>query len=149
LIPLKANLPAQRLALVTLGVGAASVAAWLVLGSGAGWALLFGLGNLVALWVFGSGVEAVIGPLRTFALLAGAIGLALGVNALAGSPAPAWTVISAAPTVAAGLALAILRPRVRVVTLSAVPLFGGVTEVPLAVYGVLWLGVEALALAAW
>jgi hypothetical protein len=36
-----------------------------------------------------------------------------------------------------------------VVTFSAVPLFGGVTEVPLAVYGVLWLGVEALALAAW
>jgi membrane associated rhomboid family serine protease len=149
LIPLKANLPAQRLALVTVVVGAASVAAWLVLGSAAGWPLLFLAGNVVALWVFGSGVEALIGPLRTFALLAGAIGLALGVNALAGSPAPAWTLISAAPAVAAGLALAILRPRVRVVTLSAVPLFGGVTEVPLAVYGVLWLGVEALAIAAW
>jgi membrane associated rhomboid family serine protease len=148
-IPLKANLPAQRLALVTLAVGAASVVAWLILGTGAFWPLLFVAGNVVALWVFGSGVEAIIGPLRTFALLAGAIALAVGINALAGSPVPTWTLISAAPAAAAGLALAILRPRVRVVTLSAVPLFGGVTEVPLAVYGVLWIGVEALAIAAW
>jgi membrane associated rhomboid family serine protease len=148
-IPLKANLPAQRLALVTLAVGAASVVAWLILGTGAFWPLLFVAGNVVALWVFGSGVEAIIGPLRTFALLAGAIALAVGINALVGSPVPAWTLISAVPAAAAGLALAILRPRVRVVTISLVPVFGGVTEVPLAVYGVVWLGVEALAIAAW
>jgi membrane associated rhomboid family serine protease len=149
LFPLKANLPAARLALVTLGVGAASVAAWLALDGTGGWALLFVAGNLVALWVFGSGVEAVLGRVRTLALLAGAIALALAVNAIAGAPAPAWTLLSAAPTVAAAVALAILRPRVRVITFSVVPLFGGVTEVPLAFYGAAWLGVEALALAAW
>jgi membrane associated rhomboid family serine protease len=149
LIPLKANLPAPRLALVTLGVGAASVAAWLALGGTGGGALLFVAGNLVALWVFGSGVEAVLGAIRTLGLLTGAIVLALAVNAIAGAPAPAWTLISAAPTVAAGMALAIMRPRVRVITFSAVPLFGGVTEVPLAFYGAAWLGVEALAIAAW
>jgi membrane associated rhomboid family serine protease len=147
-IPLKANLPAPRLALVTLGVGAASVAAWLALDGSGGWQLLFAAGNLVALWVFGSGVEAVIGPARTLALLTGAIALALGVNAIAGAPAPAWTLISAAPTLAAGVALAIMRPRVRVITVSAVPVFGGITEVPLAVYAAAWLGVEALAIAA-
>jgi membrane associated rhomboid family serine protease len=151
LIPLKANLPAERLAYITLAVGAASFAAWLVLRDGTApvWPLVFTVGNLVALWVFGSGLEAVLGPVRTFAVLAGTAGLALALNGLLGAPAHPWAVVSAAPAVAAVAGLVLARPHARVLTFSAVPLFAGVVEVPLAVVVAAWLAVEAFAVAAW
>jgi membrane associated rhomboid family serine protease len=150
-IPLKANLPAQRLAYITLAVGATSFAAWLALRGDASpaWALVFAAGNLVALWVFGSGLESVLGPARTLVTLAGATGFALAANALLGTPVHAWAVVSATPAVIAAAGLGLVRPRARVLTFSAVPLFAGVVEVPLAFVAGAWLAVEAVAVAAW
>jgi membrane associated rhomboid family serine protease len=110
---------------------------------------VFLVGNLVAIWTFGSGVEPLVGPIKTFALLAGAAGAALGINALLGDPAPAWAVVSAAPALAALIALAFLRPRVRVITMSLVPLFAGVIEIPLAVVAAAWIAIEIVAVALW
>ena len=73
----------------------------------------------------------------------------MGLNALLADPAPAWAVVSAAPALVGLVTLFALRPRARVIVFSAVPLFGGVIEVPLAVVAVAWLGLEALAVAMW
>jgi membrane associated rhomboid family serine protease len=150
-IPLKANVPAWRLAWATIAVAAGCAVACAVLLDRTAllWPVVFLVGNLVAIWTFGSGVEPLAGSVRTFALLAGAAAVAAGVNALAGTPLPPWTVVSAAPALVALVALAVLRPRARVITLSVVPLFGGVIEVPLAVVAAAWLGLEAMAVVAW
>jgi membrane associated rhomboid family serine protease len=151
LIPLKANVPAWRLAYATLAVAIAGAVAFAVLVDRPAlvWPAVFVAGNAVAVWTFGSGVEPIAGHWRTLALLVGAAGLALGIDALAGMPVHAWIVLGAAPAVAALVSLAALRPRARVITLSVVPLFAGVIEVPLAVVAVAWLALEALAVAAW
>jgi membrane associated rhomboid family serine protease len=150
-IPLKANVPAWRLAYVTLAVAVAIAVAFAILldRSALLWPVVFLVGNLVAIWTFGSGVEPLVGPLKTFALLAGAALAALGLNALLGQPAPEWAIVSAAPALAALVALACLRPRVRVVTMSLVPLFAGVIEVPLAVVAGVWIAIEVVAVALW
>jgi membrane associated rhomboid family serine protease len=150
-IPLKANVPAWRLAYATLGVAVACAVAFAVLLDRAAllWPVAFLAGNLVAIWTFGSGVEPLVGPVRTLGLLVGAAGVAVAVNALLGDPAPAWAVVSAAPALAALVALAVLRPRARVVTLSLVPLFAGVIETPLAVVVAAWVAIEVLAVAMW
>jgi membrane associated rhomboid family serine protease len=150
-IPLKANVPTWRLAYATVAVAVACAVAFAVLLDRAAllWPVVFLAGNMVAIWTFGSGVEPLIGHLRTLALLAGVAGLAVAVNALAGAPAPAWAVVSAAPALAGLVTLFVLRPRVRVISFSAVPFFMGVIEVPLAVIALGWLGIEALAVALW
>jgi membrane associated rhomboid family serine protease len=151
LIPLKANVPAWRLAYAALAVAIAGAVAFALLvdRSALLWPAVFVAGNAIAVWTFGSGVEPLIGHGRTLALLVGAAGAALGIDALAGMPVDAWVVLSAAPALAALVALAILRPRARVVTLSLVPLFAGVVEVPLAAVAAAWLALEILAVAAW
>ena len=151
MIPLKANVPAWRIAYVTLAVAVACAIAFAVLVDRPAlvWPAIFVAGNLVALWTLGSGLEALLGPARTLALLALATGLAVGGNALLHTPAPMWAVVSAAPALTVATGLAVLRPRTRVVTLSLVPLFGGVLEIPLAVVVAVWLAIEALAVAAW
>jgi len=150
-IPLKANVPAWRVAYVTLAVAVACAVAFAVLldRPALAWPAVFVAGNLVALWTFGSGVEALLGPARTLALLVVATALALGGNALLDTPVPAWVLVSATPALTVAAGLAVLRPRSRVVTFSLVPLFGGVIEVPLAVIVLVWLALEALAVAAW
>ena len=151
LIPLKANVPAWRLAYATLAVAIAGAVAFAVLVDRPAlfWPAVFVAGNAVAVWTFGTGVEPIIGPWRTLALLVGAAGVALGIDALAGEPVEGWIVLSAASALAALIGLAALRPRARVITLSVLPLFAGVIEVPLAVVAAVWIGLEALAVAAW
>jgi len=151
LIPLKANVPAWRLAYASVAVAIGCAVAFAVLLDRAAllWPAVFLAGNMVAIWTFGSGVEPLIGHLRTLALLAGAGGVAVAINALAGEPASAWAVVSAAPALAGLVTLFALRPRARVITFSAVPLFMGVIELPLAVVAAAWIGLEALAVAMW
>ena len=151
MIPLKANVPAWRVAYVTLAVAVGCTVAFVVLHDrpALAWPAVFVAGNLVALWTFGSGVEALLGPARTLALLALATGLALAGNALLDTPVPVWVVVSALPALTAVIGLAVLRPRARMITLSLVPLFGGVVEIPIAVVVPVWLALEALAVAAW
>ena len=151
MIPLKANVPAWRLAYATLAVAIAGAVAFTVLVDRPAllWPAVFVAGNAVAVWTFGSGVEPIVGPWRTLVLLVGAAGVALAIDALASEPVDAWIVLSAAPALAAAIALAALRPRARVITLSVIPLFAGVIEVPLAPVVAVWLGLEALAVAAW
>ncbi|MFL5856127.1 MAG: hypothetical protein ACJ77L_05180, partial [Solirubrobacteraceae bacterium] len=118
MIPLKANVPAWRLAYATLAVAIAGAVAFAVLVDRPAlfWPAVFVAGNAVAVWTFGSGVEPIIGPWRTLALLVGAAGVALAIDALAGEPVDAWIVLSAAPALTAAIALAALRPRARVIT---------------------------------
>ena len=151
MIPLKANVPAWRLAYASVAVAIGCAVAFAVLLDRAAlfWPAVFLAGNMVAIWTFGSGVEPLIGHLRTLALLAGAGGVAVAINALAGEPASAWAVVSAAPALAGLVTLFALRPRARVITFSAVPLFMGVIELPLAVVAAAWIGLEALAVAMW
>jgi membrane associated rhomboid family serine protease len=151
LIPLKANVPAWRLAYATLAVAVACAVAFALLVDRPAllWPALFVVGNVVAIWTFGSGVEPLVGHARTLALLAGAGGVAVAIDALLGEPAPAWAVVSGAPAVVGLIALFALRPRARVITFSLVPWFMGVVEVPLAVVAAAWLGLEALAVAMW
>ncbi len=47
------------------------------------------------------------------------------------------------------MSLAVLRPRTRVVTLSLLPLAGGVWEIPLAGVVAVWLAIEVLAVVTW
>lgn len=151
MIPLKANVPAWRLAYASVAVAIGCAVAFSMLLDRAAllWPAVFLAGNMVAIWTFGSGVEPLIGHLRTLALLAGAGGVAVAINALAGEPVSAWAVVSAAPALVGLVTLFALRPRVRVITFSAVPLFMGVIEVPLAVVAAAWIGLEALAVAMW
>lgn len=151
MIPLKANVPAWRLAYASVAVAIGCAVAFAVLLDRAAllWPVVFLAGNMVAIWTFGSGVEPLIGHLRTLALLAGAGGVAVAINAVAGEPAPAWAVVSAAPALVGLVTLFALRPRARVITLSAVPLLMGVIEVPLAAVAAAWIGLEALAVAMW
>ena len=151
MIPLKANVPAWRLAYATLAVAAACAVAFALLLDRAAllWPTVFLVGNMVAIWTFGSGVEPLIGHLRTLALLAGRGRRRGGAQRAAGRSRPGLGggQRGARPGRAGDAVRA--APRARVIMFSAVPLFGGVIEVPLAVVAVAWLGLEALAVAMW
>ncbi len=100
--------------------------------------------NMLFLWIFGGAIEALIGGRRFLALY-----LAAGyVAAYAQSfldPAATGPVIGAAGAVAGALgAYAVLRPRGRVVTISVLPFFGGLLEVPAAILIAAWFALQLI-----
>ena len=123
MLPLKDNLPAERLPLVTFAVLLATVAAHVTAPTGGGPLLL--AGTLLCLWLFGPGVEDAMGrpAFLAFAVVGGLV----------------------ATTVAAVLgAYVLLRRPARVITLVPVPAFMTIVEVPAVLLVALGLGLQIL-----
>lgn len=136
------NVPLRRAPLLTALLMVLGTAAWIAgLLHGGILALASGL---LALMLFGPGVEDTLGRAR-FAALVVACGLAALAMQLLAGPA------GAAPTLAAGGAVAalagaylVLRPRAQILTVALVPLLASVVEVPAVVVIALWLAVQVL-----
>jgi membrane associated rhomboid family serine protease len=98
--------------------------------------------DVLALGVFGLGVEDALGRVRFLVLYLLGGGLALGLRLLVvpNSPAPAFGAVAAVAAVLS--AYLILRPRARVVSLVPLPFFATIVEVPAVLYLALWLGLQ-------
>ena len=100
--------------------------------------------NVLFLWIFGGAVEALIGGRRFLALYLAAGYLAAYAQSFL-DPSATGPLIGAAGAVSGVIgAYLVLRPRGRVVTLSVLPLFGGVLEAPAAILAVVWFGLQLL-----
>jgi membrane associated rhomboid family serine protease len=96
--------------------------------------------TMLFLWIFGGAVEAMLGRARFLALYLSA-GYAAAYTQSFLDPAATGPVIGAAGAVAGALgAYAVLRPRGRVVSLSLIPFFGGLFEVPALALIIAWFG---------
>ena len=138
MIPLKDDIPARRVPLVTFTLIAAAVVAFFVagdeLGDNAGvWVLVV---NALFLWLFGPSVEDAMGRVRfvVFVALGGGAAAALD---------PSSAAAGAVAAVLGGYAL--LYPRAHVVALSLVPGLMTVFELPALAVAVAWLPLQALA----
>jgi membrane associated rhomboid family serine protease len=165
-IPIKDNIPVDRLGLATLGLILATLVRSFV--APAGWsaaaeALRHGhrpaaaLGellvqrspialavNLLFLWLFGSSVEDSMGPLRFIGFYA-AGGLAALALQVVIDPDGTGRIAGAAGAIAAVIGgYLVLYPRGRVLTLSLIPLFAGVVEIPVTVMLALWVAAQAV-----
>lgn len=100
--------------------------------------------NMLFLWIFGGAIEAVLGRARFLALYLSAGYVAAYAQSLL-DPAATGPVIGAAGAVAGALgAYAMLRPRGRVVTLSVIPFFAGVFEVPALALILAWFALQLI-----
>jgi rhomboid family protein len=98
--------------------------------------------NVLFLWIFGGAVEALIGGRRFLSLYLAAGYLAAYAQSFL-DPSATGPLIGAAGAVSGVIgAYLVLRPRGRVVTLSVLPLFGGVLEAPAAILAVVWFGLQ-------
>lgn len=138
MFPIKADNPAGRPPLVTLGIILATVLAVPVAGGSAGELVRIGVAMLF-LWLFGPGVEVGLGRLPFGALYVAAGLAALAFQAAVGSgAASAVTAVAAAVTVTVAAHL-VLRPAGRILTISVVPVFFGVIAVPVFVMSAVWI----------
>ena len=145
MLPVKDNVPTDRLPVVTLLLLAANVAGWLVLRDGG---LLRLLANALALAIFAPTVEDAMSRARfaAFALLGA--GAASGLQA-ALDPGSALLPAAAGGAVAAGLgAHPVLYLRARGVSIVLVPFAFTLVEVPAGIFLALWLALQA-ALGDW
>jgi membrane associated rhomboid family serine protease len=173
LIPIKDNIPVDRFPLVTVTLILANVVVYVVaalhggsliagpdahelarygvaahdLGSGRLISAMFLhasivqlAGNLMFLWIFGNNVEDSTGPLRFLALY-----LIGGVAAFALQAAvDSHLTVGGSGAVAAVLGgYLVLYPRARVLTLSLIPLFFTVVEIPVLAMLALWVLMQA------
>ena len=100
--------------------------------------------NMLFLWIFGGAVEGLIGG-RRFLPLYLAAGYAAAYAQSFLDPAATGPVIGAAGAVAGALgAYMVLRPRGRVVTISVIPFFAGLLEVPALVLIATWFGLQLI-----
>jgi membrane associated rhomboid family serine protease len=100
--------------------------------------------NVLFLWIFGGAVEALVGGRRFLLLYLVAAYLAAYAQGFL-DPSATGPLIGAAGAVSGALgAYLVLRPRGRVVTLSVVPLFAGLFEVPAVVLAVAWFALQLL-----
>jgi membrane associated rhomboid family serine protease len=139
--PVKDNMPQPRVPLVTLVLIAATVAASVAAGDEG---ILYVAANALALWLFGPGVEDALGRLRFAGFaLAGAGAAALAQVAI-DADGVALAATAGAVAVTAGGRL-VLFPRRTVLTVSVIPFFFGVVEVPSVVYLALWCALQVVA----
>jgi rhomboid family protein len=100
--------------------------------------------NSLFLWIFGGAVEALIGGRRFLALfIAAAYAAAYAQSFL--DPAATGPVIGLAGAVSGALgAYVVLRPRGRIVTLSVIPGFAGLLEIPSLLLIASWFGLQLI-----
>ncbi len=100
--------------------------------------------NMLFLWIFGGAVEALLGRGRFLALYLTAGYVAAYSQALLDTAATG-PVIGAAGAIAGALgAYAMLRPRGRIVSISFVPFFAGLFEVPAVALILAWFGLQLI-----
>ena len=100
--------------------------------------------NMLFLWIFGGAVEALLGRGRFLALYVLAGYFAAYSQALL-DPSATGPLIGAAGAVSGALgAYVVLRPRGRIVSLSGVPFFAGLFEVPAIALVVAWFGLQLI-----
>ncbi len=100
--------------------------------------------NMLFLWIFGGAVEALLGRGRFLALYLTAGYVAAYSQALLDTAATG-PIIGAAGAIAGALgAYALLRPRGRVVSLSLIPFFAGLFEVPALALILAWFGLQMI-----
>ena len=100
--------------------------------------------NMLFLWIFGGAVEALMGRGRFLALYLTAGYVAAYSQALLDTAATG-PVIGAAGAIAGALgAYAMLRPRGRIVSISFVPFFAGLFEVPAVALILAWFGLQLI-----
>lgn len=107
-----------------------------------GWLHL--IGNMWFLWVFGSHIEDVMGPLKfaIFYLISGIASAAVQFATNLGSPVPT---IGASGAIAGVMgAFLILYPRVRVVTLIFIVVFVTTVDIPAAFMLLYWFAIQLL-----
>jgi len=144
-LPLKDNVPTERLPLLTALLVAAAVALWLAVD---GVALGQLIASALALWLFGASVEDALARWRMAALVALGALAAAGLHALLAPGAPVAAVAAGgavATVVAAHLAL---YPRARIVAIAFPLLFLALYELPSWLVAAAWAAAQlALALA--
>lgn len=164
MLPLKDDIPTDRLPLVTLALIAANVVAFLVVGGDAAVAhglvpasprpadflasmfLHLGplhlLGNVLFLWLFGPSVEDATGRLRFLALyLAG--GLAAGGAQVLVDPHATAPLLGASGAISAVMGAYLrLYPWGRILTVITVPLAFSIVGIPAAAMLLAWLGLQ-------
>ncbi len=141
MVPLKDNLPTDRLPIVTLLLIAASLLGQLLFDVGGLWQLLL---DVAFLWWFGRTIEASMAPWQfaLFCLLGGVAAVALGALI---DPDTAVAQIAAAGVVAAVLGgYGLLYPGARVVTAVFLPALFTLVELPALLLLALWLALQAL-----
>jgi len=100
--------------------------------------------NMLFLWIFGGAVEALMGRGRFLALYLTAGYFAAYAQALLDTAATG-PLIGAAGAIAGALgAYAMLRPRGRIVSISFVPFFAGLFEVPAVALILAWFGLQLI-----
>lgn len=141
MLPLKDNLPTERLPLVTLLLIAAGLLAAVLRHHGE---LLELLLDALFLWMFGPSVEDSTSRPRFLAFCALGAAVAIGVRRGLDPDAASWTA-GAAGAVAATIAGHVrLYPRARVVSMLLVPFLFRLLEVPTWILLALWLASQAL-----
>ena len=100
--------------------------------------------NMLFLWIFGGAVETLLGRGRFLALYLSA-GYVAAYSQSFLDPAATGPVVGSAGAIASAIgAYMVLRPRGRVVSLSFVPFFGGLFEVPAVALVVAWFGLQLI-----
>lgn len=139
MLPLKDNVPTERLPLLTLLLIAAAVALWLAVDGAA-------LGQLavsvLALWWFGPSVEDALARWRLAALVALGALAAAGLQALVDPGAGAAQVAAVGAVAAVVAAHLALYPRARIVALAFPLLFLALYELPAWLVAAAWAAAQ-------
>lgn len=141
MLPVKDNLPHERLPVVVLALASLNVLAYALPATPL--PLVPMLLDLAALALLGASVESRLGHLRTaiLCLAGGLAGSALCAALGEGSAAvPAWAVVGA--TAAVLLGYLVLFPRARVISLVLVPFLVTIVEVPAVLLLGAWTGAQ-------
>ncbi|MDO8213844.1 rhomboid family intramembrane serine protease [Conexibacter sp. CPCC 206217] len=143
MLPLKDNLPTDRLPIVTIALIAANVAAWFVLHDGGFLVLLV---DVLFMWWFGPSVEDSMSRPRFALLCLLGGGVAFGLQALldGDAVAPAATVGAMGAVAAVLGGYAVLYARARVLSVVPLPLLAGLVELPALVLLAVWFALQAL-----
>jgi membrane associated rhomboid family serine protease len=144
-LPIKGNMPQERVPVATLALIAIHIAGYFVLDEGS---VLYLLASTLFLWLFGPAVEDRLGRVRFLAIFV-AGGLAAGLADRALESDPSVALVGGAGAIAAVQAAhAMLFPRATVLTVVLIPFLMGVVAIPAAVLFVLWIALQVVGLGA-
>lgn len=141
MVPLKDNLPTDRLPIVTLLLIVAYVAGHLLLDQGGLFQLLV---DVAFLWWFGGSLEDSMAPWRfaLLCLLGGAVAVGLGAAIDADAPAAVLAATGVVGTLVGGYLA--LYPRARFVTGVPLPFLLTLVELPALLLVALWFALQSL-----